>query len=86
MRRRSEGVGCYFVLADEEEPLLPIPLLPVVPLMVPPPLPVPLAPPSEPEPLLPELPDPLAPDVPLFWPWPPLRLARQVLNSSENFL
>lgn len=46
-------------------------------------LPIPLEPPSEPDPDDP--PEPSVDDS-LFWPWPPLRLARQLVKSSENFL
>ena len=30
--------------------------------------------------------DPELPDAPVFCPWPPLRLLRQLENSSLNFL
>src|SRR4051812_33463055 len=43
--------------------------------------PLPAAPPTGPK-----LPPVVLSGTPLFWPWPPLRLARQLLNSSENFL
>lgn len=77
----------------EPTPLEPPPLEPDVPpllppLMVLPALPMPLEPPRllDPE-LEPDDPPPLpVPEGELFWPWPPLRFERQVLNSSENFL
>lgn len=92
------GARLYFFV-DAELPLLPAllpePLLPelVPPLMVAPALPVPVEPdiwlePEPDEPLLPLEPPMLslepAPLPP--WPCPPLRVERQPLKSSENFL
>jgi hypothetical protein len=48
--------------------------------LAPPVLPLPLLPPEDP------YDDPELPDEPVFWPWPPLRLLRQLENSSLNFL
>ena len=66
--------------AEVPLPWLSRPLPP--PLIVLPELPMPLEP-CRPEPGLPPL--PVVEDA-SFCPWPPLRLARQLLNSSENFL
>jgi hypothetical protein len=84
------------LLPVEPVPLLPLeplepsvlePVLPLPPLIV---LPEPVVPPPLIDwPLLPmPLDEPPLPvvDEPLFWPCPPLRLLRQLLNSSENFL
>lgn len=66
-----EAEGEELLPSPDEEPLLPDAPRPPLPLEEPRPL------------LLPEVPLPLLPPEE---PEPPLRLERQVLNSSENFL
>src|SRR4051794_34847628 len=72
----------YLVLLEDDEPA--VPLMPLLELPDMSELPVLL----EPAPLLPNPPpeDEPAWPAPVFCPWPPLRLARQLLNSSANFL